>query len=183
MIGSSITRRYAEALISIGVEEDSCDTFESELTKINETLNENPELRNIIYGSVYPRKERKEILKEVMDRLGVSEDVEHFLSLLIDKNRIEFLPHILKRYEELLDEIVGRVRAQVIVAKSMPDESLVKLKETFEKVTGKAVILEVAEDPAIIGGIVTKLGNVIFDGSIRTQLEKVKRSIVRGEEG
>ncbi len=183
MISSSITRRYAEALISIGVEEDSCEKFESELTKINDTLNENIELRNVLYSSVYPIKNRKGILKEIAKRLEVSKNIENFLNLLIDKKRIEFLPHILKRYKEILDQIVGRIRAKVIVAKSIPDELVSKLKESLEKSSGKEVLLDMQEDPAIIGGVITKMGNVIFDGSIRTQLEKVKKSIVRGEEG
>lgn len=182
MIGSSITRRYAEALISIGVEEKTCDKFESELIRISDTLNDHPELKKIVYGSIYPGKDRKAILMEVTDRLGVSKDVNNFISLLVDKNRIEFFPHILKAYEEILDRIVGRVRAKVVVAKPISDDGLTKLKETFEKVTGKEVIIEMEEDPSLIGGIITKVGNFVFDGSVRTQLEKIKRSIVRGEE-
>lgn len=183
MISTSITRRYAEALISIGAEEDSCEKFEAELTKINNTLDKNIELRNLLYSSVYPIKDRKGILKEIIKRLEVSKNVENFLNLLIDKKRIEFLPHILKRYREILDQIVGRVRAKVIVAKNMPEELVSKLKESLERHSGKEVLLETQKDPTIIGGVITKLGNVVFDGSIRTQLEKVKKSIVRGEKG
>jgi len=183
LIGSSITRRYAEALISIGVEEDCCDLMESELTRVNDTLKESKELRSIIFSSVYPAEQRKEILKEIISRLEVSKNMDNFISLLIDKKRIDILPHILERYEELYDGIVGRIRAKVIVCGSMPEDSFVQLKETFERITGKRVILETEEDPSILGGIITKLGNVIYDGSIRTQLEKVKRSMIRGEEG
>lgn len=183
MIGNSITRRYAEALISIGVEENSYDTFKTELTRIDNTLNDNPELRGVLCGSIYTGKERKAILKEVAGRLELSKDIRNFINLLIDKNRLELLPDILKRYEDLLDRIAGRIRAKVVVAKTMPDKGFAKLKEVFEEFTGKEVILEMEEDPSIIGGMVTKLGNVIFDGSVRTQLEKIKRLIVRGEEG
>lgn len=183
MIGSSITRRYAEALISIGVEEGKSDIFEVELSKINDTLTENPELRSIIYSSIHSSSERKGILTDIAKKIGVSKETGNFINLLIDKNRIEFLPHILKRYEELLDQIAGRIRAEVILAKVTSEDLTEKIKETFEKFTGKEVVLEIKEDPDIIGGIITKLGNVIFDGSIKTQLERVKRKIVRGEEG
>ena len=183
MIGTSITRRYAEALISIGAEENSCEKFESELTKINNILDENSELKNVLYSPAYPIKDKKGILKEIIKRQEISKNIENFLNLLIDKKRIEFLPYILKRYGEILDQIVGRVRAEAIVAKKIPEELISKLKESLEKYSGKKVLLEIQEDPTIIGGVITKLGNVVFDGSIRTQLEKVKKSIVRGEEG
>ena len=183
MISTGITRRYAEALIGIGVEEDCCEKFETELTKIKNTLDENIELRNVLYSSVYPIKDRKRILTEVLKRLDVSKNVENFFNLLIDKKRIEFFPHIFKRYGEILDQIVGRVRAKVVVAKDMPEELVSKLKESLERHTRKEVLLEIQKDSTIIGGVITKLGNVVFDGSIRTQLEKIKKSIVRGEEG
>ena len=183
MISTGITRRYAEALISIGLEEDSCEKFESELTRISNLFNENTELKSVLYSPVYPIQNKKGILKEIIKRLEISKNTENFLSLLIDKKRIEFLPHILKRYGEMLDQIVGRVRAKAIVAKSVPEELVSKLKESLEKYSGKKVLLEIQEDPTIIGGVITKLGNIVFDGSIRTQLEKVKKSIIRGEEG
>ena len=182
MISSSITRRYAEALISIGVEEDCCDKFEKELILINDILEKNLELKNIIFSSVYPQKSRKAILKEVIERIELSETVNNFLSLLIDKNRIEFLPHITRMYEELLDRIEGRVRATVTVAKMIPDRAKEKLKKAFQDSTGKEIVMDIEEDPSIIGGAVTKVGNVIYDGSIKTQLERLKRSMIRGEE-
>lgn len=183
MISTSITRRYAEALISIGVEENSCERIESELTKINNVLDENIELKKVLSSPVYPIKNRKEILKEIIKQLDISKNSENFLNLLIDKKRIELLPQILKRYREILDQIVNIVRAKVIVARKMPQELVVKLKESLERYSGKEVLLEIQENPAIIGGVITKLGNTVFDGSIRTQLEKMKKSIVRGEEG
>ena len=183
MISTSITRRYAEALISIGAEENSCERFETELTKVKNTLDENIELRNVLYSSAYPTKDRKGIFKEVFKRLDVSKNVENLFNLLIDKKRIEFFPNIFKTYGEIRDQIVGRVRAKVIVAKDMPEEPVSKLKESLERHSGKEVLLEIQKDPTIIGGVITKLGNVVFDGSIRTQLEKIKKSIVRGEGG
>ncbi|MFH2012194.1 MAG: ATP synthase F1 subunit delta [Pseudomonadota bacterium] len=183
MISTSMTRRYAEALISIGIEEDSREKFEAELTKVKDTLEENTELRNVIYSPAYPIKDKKGILKEVAKRLEVSKNIENFLSLLIDKKRIEFLPHILIRYREILDQTVGRIRAKVIIARNLPEELVSNLKASLEKLSGKKVELEIEKDPTILGGVITKLGNIIFDGSIRTQLEKVKKSIVRGEEG
>ena len=183
MISTSITRRYAEALISIGVEENRCEKFESELTEISVVLDGSTELKNVLYSPVYLSKNKKGILKEIIKRLEISKDIENFLNLLIDKKRIELLPHILKKYGEILDQIVGRVRAKVIVAKNIPAELISKLKESLEKYSGKKVLLEIQEDPAIIGGVITKLGNTVFDGSIRTQLEKIKKSIVQGEEG
>ncbi|MDY7033422.1 MAG: ATP synthase F1 subunit delta [Thermodesulfobacteriota bacterium] len=182
MIGSSITRRYAEALVSIGVEENRCDTFENELKQIVDVLEKNIELRNVVFSSVYPQKNRKAILKDIIKRLQLSETIENFLNLLIDKNRIEFLPHIVNTYEEIIDKREGRLRATVTVAQQIPNKSIERLKKAFQSSTGKEVVIEIEEDPSIIGGAITKLGHVVYDGSIKSHLERLKRSMIRGEE-
>ncbi|MDY6855955.1 MAG: ATP synthase F1 subunit delta [Thermodesulfobacteriota bacterium] len=183
MISSSITRRYAEALISIGVEENKSKEFERELQEVNSIINENIELNAVLYSSIYPNESKKLIMKEIFKGLPLSETVDNFLSLLIDKNRISFLPLIIKRYEDILDSIEGRIRADVIFAKKMPDRVIKRLKDAFQKSIGKEIILEIKEDPSIMGGAITKLGNVIYDGSVKTQLKNIKRSIIKGEEG
>ena len=183
MISSSITRRYAEALISIGVEENKSKEFERELQQVNHIIKENIELGAVLYSSIYPNKSKKLIMKDILKRLQISETIDNFLSLLIDKNRILFLPLIIKRYEDILDSIEGRIRAEIIFAKKMPDKVINRLKDAFQKSSGKEVILEIKEDPSIMGGAITKLGNVIYDGSVKTQLENIKRSIIKGEEG
>ena len=183
MISTSITRRYAEALMSIGIEEENSAKFEKELQEINSIIQGSMELKAVLYSSVYPNKSKKLIMRDITKKLRLSETVDNFLSLIIDKNRIEFLPLIVKRYEELLDSIEDRVRAEVVFAKKMPDSVIDKIKEAFQKTSGKEVIIEIKEDPSIIGGAITKLGNVIYDGSVKTQLENIKRSIIKGEEG
>ena len=183
MISSSITRRYAEALMSIGVEENNSSKFEKELQRVNQVIQGSMELKAVLYSSVYPNKSKKLIMKDINEKLQLSETVDNFLSLIIDKNRVEFLPLIIKRYEEILDSIEGRIRAEVVFAKKMPDRVVKKIRDAFQKSSGKEVILEIKEDSSILGGAITKLGNVIYDGSVKTQLENIKRSIIKGEEG
>jgi F-type H+-transporting ATPase subunit delta len=183
LISSSITRRYAEALISIGVEEEKSGKFEKELQEVNNIIQRSMELKAVLYSSVYTNKSKKLIMKDIIKKIQLSETVDNFLSLLIDKKRIEFLPLIIKRYEEILDSIEGRIRAEVVFSNKMPDSVIKKIKDAFQKSSGKEVIIEIKEDPSIIGGAITKLGNVIYDGSVKTQLENIKRSIIKGEEG
>jgi F-type H+-transporting ATPase subunit delta len=101
--------------------------------------------------------------------------------LLFDKGRIGFLPYISEFYQKLADELKGIARASLVSATELPDKTIEKIREALSKKTGKEVILEVEQDPELIGGIVTRIGDLILDGSIRTQLVTMRESLKKGE--
>jgi F-type H+-transporting ATPase subunit delta len=101
--------------------------------------------------------------------------------LLFDKGRIGFVGDIDEFYKKLADELKGVVRAGLVSATELSGETVRKIRKALSNKTGKEVSLEVKQDPALIGGIVTRIGDLVLDGSIRTQLLNMRESLRRGE--
>ncbi len=121
------------------------------------------------------------IIEKVVEAFELSGGLATFLSLMAERNRLMHLRQVADFYRELLDEETGVVRAIVRSAVPLSDDLRQRLAEAFGKVVGKSVELEVKEDPEVIGGVIAHIGDVIWDGSIRSQLQGFKESIGRGE--
>jgi F-type H+-transporting ATPase subunit delta len=101
--------------------------------------------------------------------------------LLFDKGRIGYIGDIDDFYQKLADELKGVARASLVSAATLPSETIEKIRAGLSEKTGKEVILEVEQDRNLIGGIVTKIGDLVLDGSIKTQLSNIRESLKRGE--
>ena len=104
-----------------------------------------------------------------------------FLLLLFDKGRIGFISDINDFYQKLADELKGVARASLVSATEISSGAIEKIRMTLSKKTGKDIVLEVEQDPGLIGGIVTRIGDLVLDGSIKTQLLNMRESFKRGE--
>jgi F-type H+-transporting ATPase subunit delta len=120
---------------------------------------------------------RGAVAARVAETLGVSRLLRNFLGLLAENNRLRDLPAIRSQYERLEDHALGRVRARVLSAQPLSEESRSRIHEIFERQTGKRVIAEAAVAPELLGGAVVELQGRVFDGSLRTQLERLKRAL------
>ncbi len=180
MIGLRIGKKYAKALLSIGKEDGKYREYARELEEIARLLEREEDIKLILASPRYGRDVQKKVLHGVLERLGFSDTMNSFLNLLVEKRRLQFIGEINLLYKKLLDEFLNIERAKVISAIPVPEESVGKIKETLEKVTGKSVVVELEEDPGIIGGIIAKVGDMVLDGSVRTQLMSLK-DILRRE--
>ena len=178
MIVGSIARRYAKALLEIGVQQQTYDALGKELDRAADTLRSSPELRNALENPVFSLEKRKLIMDELARRLALSKTVRNFIMLLLDKGRIAALPDIARAHRTLVDEHAGRVRATVISARPLDPMLETRLKTALEKSSGKVVIFEKREDPAILGGLITQLGDTLYDGSVRTQLQELREELL-----
>lgn len=178
MIIGSLSRRYAKALLEIGVAQQSFDAMGRELTRTADTLKGSPELCNALENPVFALSQRRLVLDELSRRLGLSKMVRNFIMLLLDKGRIAALPDIARVYRTLVDEHAGRIRATVTSARPLDPQLETRLKAALERQSGKVVILEKQEDPSIVGGLVTQLGDVLYDGSVRTQLAQLREQLL-----
>jgi len=120
-------------------------------------------------------------LQAVLDSLGVSRTMKSFLLLLFDKGRIGFIGSVDEFYQKLADELKGIARASLISASKLSEDTVEKIRVALSKKTKKRVLLEVDQDPELIGGIITKIGDLIWDGSIKTQLANMRETLKRGE--
>lgn len=181
MIGLKIARRYAKALMTIGKEDGQAETYKEELGGVVKLLEENKELEQTISNPLYDAESRKKVLEVVVERLGLSRVMTSFLLLCFDKGRIQYLNDIYTFYEKLTDELANIVRADLVSAVELPEESIARIRDALSEKTGKEVRMDVSVDPALIGGAVTRIGDLVLDGSVRTQLMSLQESLQRSE--
>ncbi len=177
----AIARRYAKALLLIGKQDGNADVYREELDRVAAMVGSRAELAQVINNPLYDAAGRKSVLQTVVGKLELSKTVTAFLMLLFDKGRFGFLSYINEFYQKFADELKGIARASLVSATALPPETIEKIRATLSKKTGKDVALEVKEDPGLIGGIITRIGDLVLDGSIRTQLMNMKESLKRGE--
>ena len=176
-----IARRYAKALLIIGKEDDKAESYKEELDRFSDLITREKELEQAIANPLYDVGGRKKVLQAVIDKVNISKVMSSFLLLLFDKGRFGFLSDINDFYKKLADELKGIVRASLVSATELSSETVEKIRTTLSKKTGKDIILEVEQDPSLIGGIVSRIGDLVLDGSIKTQLLNMRESLKRGE--
>jgi F-type H+-transporting ATPase subunit delta len=103
--------------------------------------------------------------------------VINFVNLLIDRKRIDQLPGIEMAFREKVDEIRGITRGEVVSAEALDEAEIARVKDALSKISGKQVVVTASVDPGLIGGLVAKVGDMVFDGTIRTQLNQLKESL------
>jgi len=177
----AIARRYAKALLLIGQQDEQTERYRAELQSVSAMVAGDRRLEQAITNPLYDSAARKRVLQSLIDRMTLSRAVESFLVLLFEKGRIGFLIAINDFYQKLADELKGVARATVTSAADLSAEAVERIREVLSKRTGKDVVLEVKQDPSLIGGLVTQIGDLVLDGSIRTQLFKMRESLKRGE--
>ena len=177
----AIARRYAKALLLIGKEDNQIDTYRQELEDFSALIEKEAVLGQAISNPLYNAEGRKKVLVSVLEKLGLSRVMKSFLVLLFDKGRFGYLGSINDFYQKLADELKGIARASLVSATELSSETVDKIRSTLSDKTGKDIILEVEQDPGLIGGIVTRIGDLVLDGSIKTQLLNMRESLKRGE--
>lgn len=180
MSANAIAKRYAKALVQLGAEEGKVAKFHEELTCFESVLAAHGELRSIFADPAFGVEAKRNILQDLIAKLAVSPTVASFLLLLLEKNRLVFLGQILACYGTLADELSGVVRPTLVSAMPLGDGQVAEIKASLEKMTGKQVVLKMEINPELIGGVVTKIGDQLFDGSVRTQLKRIEDTLQKG---
>jgi F-type H+-transporting ATPase subunit delta len=180
LITNAIARRYAKALVQLAIEEGGVEKFHAELTAFDAVLADNPELRSILTSPAYRIEAKRGMTQDLIARLALSATVTNFVLLVLEKNRLNYLPQIVVSYGMLADELSGVVRPTLTSAMPLDAGQVEEIKGTLAKYTGKKVILKVEVDPALIGGVVTRIGDMAFDGSLKTQLTRIGDILQKG---
>jgi F-type H+-transporting ATPase subunit delta len=179
VISLTVSRKYARAFLQIGRKEGSFEALGRELDQFRALLLENKELRAVLYGFAYPAPTRKGIAQALAQALGLSKITGDFINLLIERERMDHFSEIVKSYQALCDEAANRVRATLVTPADLPPDRAEEIKKQLEARTGKEVILSWERDSSLIGGALTRIGNVIYDGSLKTQLSKVRENLYK----
>ncbi len=177
----AIARRYAKALLLIGKDDGQADTYRDQLAGFAGLISQEQELNQAICNPLYDTAGRKKVLQAVIEKLEISGVIRAFLLLLFDKGRIGFIDTINEFYQKLADELKGVATASLVSATELSEDTIEKVRQALSKKTGKEIKLGVEHDPSLIGGIVTRMGDLVWDGSIKTQLLNMRESLKRGE--
>jgi F-type H+-transporting ATPase subunit delta len=178
MSESIVARRYAKALLEIGLEVGTLDALVNEMAAMAEVWASSAELRNAIENPLVAHDAKKAVINEVAARLGSSTTTRHTVLLLVDRRRAKALPHVAATLRELADARKGLLRATVTTAAPLSDSYYGRLQAQLETMTGKQVVVERRTDPTLIAGVVTRIGDRILDGSLRTRLESLRDSLM-----
>lgn len=178
MIPGVIARRYATALLELGVETGQLDALVDELHRAAQAYESSAELRNALLDPLVAIEAKKGILEDVGQRLGLGQAARNTMQMLLDRRRIQALPPIAQRLREMADDKRGILRAEVLTAMPLPEEYFTQLQQQLERVTGRRIALDRKLDPALICGVVARVGDTVYDGSLLSRLRKMKESIL-----
>jgi F-type H+-transporting ATPase subunit delta len=178
MLGGSVARRYARALFSIGAERGDFEKLGQELGDVAALWSASPDLRQALENPVFRQSEKQALLQQILPRVAPTPEVQRLVLLLLERRRIGVLPAAARAFRELADAHVGRVRAEITSAEPLGPGELDRVRRSLEQRTGKKVILEAAVDPALIGGMVARVGDLVLDGSVRTQIASLRQRLL-----
>lgn len=177
-LSGSIARRYAKALFEIGVAEGNYERLGAELDDLATAYTSSPDLRVALENPVVKVSEKQALLQAILPRVAPSPTVQRFARLLLERGRIGIVRAAARAYRELADQRTGQVRASVTSAAPLGPADLDRVRRALEARTGRKVMISASVDPALIGGLVARVGDLVLDGSVRTQLEEMRRRLL-----
>jgi F-type H+-transporting ATPase subunit delta len=176
--GGSVARRYARALFGIGVDAGTFEVLGQEIGDLAALWTSSAELRQALENPVFRPDEKRKVLEQILPRVAPTMEVRRLALLLLERRRIMLLPAIARAYRDMADEHTGRVRARVSSAEPLAPAVVDRVRRALEERTGKKVIVETAVDPSLIGGVVAQVGDLVLDGSVRTQLADLRSKLL-----
>ena len=172
-----LARRYAKALFMVGKENGAFSQYNEILRTLKDVYQAVPDIAQTLANPMYPIDIREKMMTGITASLPVDKPLGNFLRLLVQKKRATIVPEISEEFSALVDAENNVCQGHVVSAIGLNDKMLKKVRKTLAKLTGKDVTLTTSIDTSIIGGIIAKVGDLVLDGSIRTQLAGLKDSI------
>ncbi|MCA1605796.1 MAG: ATP synthase F1 subunit delta [Acidobacteria bacterium] len=173
----TVARRYASALADVLVDGNEEAVVREELEAWAEMVQQNPLLLEGLTNPTVPYDQKSKVLNELIAKAKVRPTTANFLRVLLRNQRFGDLTQINTKLTEIMDERAGVVSAEVTSARPISEPVKNALEQTLQKITNKRVRLNFATDETLLGGIVTRIGSTIYDGSVRSQLERLKQEL------
>lgn len=174
---SGVAERYASALFDLAGEDSAIEAVESDLAVIGELIDGSDDLRRLVQSPVFSAEEQERAIGAVADRTGVTRLVGNFLRLVAKNRRLFALPGIIKAFRDMAARHRGEVTAEVTSAHALSDDHINALKQALREKLGKDVTLQARVNPAILGGLIVKVGSRMVDTSLRTRLMTIKTQL------
>ena len=174
MVTGSLARRYAKAIFDIGSQQGDLTKLGQDIRSLAKAMNESKELDTALTNPAIRRSDRRKVIDGLLSSIGVQTASRNLVYLLLDGERMGSLPAISRSLDAMIEEKAGRVQAEVISAKPLDPSQLSQINAALEKLSGKKVSVSTRQDPELLGGVVAKVGDVVYDGSLKTQLRALR---------
>jgi F-type H+-transporting ATPase subunit delta len=171
---SNISKRYARAFFEIATEEKQLERYYEELNQFALIISQNKALSDFLANPVFEQGSKKGVVESIIGKLQLSGMTISFLKLLVDKKRIDILHDIVICYRQLMDEVLKKVRVNLKTAFPLSGKMQDYINSSLEKLTGRQVELFIENDPNLLGGIIIGVGDTLYDGSIKNQLNNMR---------
>lgn len=177
MSSQTVARRYAAALADVVLQRGEAREVQQELVAWDEMMRSNANLREVFANPTVGLDQKRSVLKRLIEIAKPKPTTVNFLKVLLQNQRLPELDQINRRFAAVLDERAGVIAAQVTTARPVAAETQQALQTKLRNLTGKSVRIEFDTDPGMIGGLVTRIGSTIYDGSVRNQLEQIREKM------
>jgi len=174
---SGVAERYASALFELARDESAIDRIDGELQNVLAMLDASPDLRRLVESPVFSAEDQERAIGAIADNAGISGLTGNFLRLIARKRRLFVVPGIIRLFRDLAAKNRGEMTAEVTSAHALSNEQLQALRAALKAKLGKDVTLSVRTNPALLGGLVVKVGSRMIDSSLRTRLMNVKTQL------
>lgn len=169
--------RYAKALFDVALAESTPEQAEKELSAFFSLMRSHAELEQALTSPAIPAGRKRAVVDQLLDRQQPSGPIRKVLLLLAERDRLELLPDLVAVYHERVMEHLKIVQAEVTTAAPLSADQAAQLQQRLGAVIGRDVMLTAKVDPALIGGLVTRIGGTVYDGSVATQLAALRQRL------
>ena len=181
MIGAGeIARRYARAIFGLAEGAKAHADLLEQLRSLASEIAASPELTRVLLTPIHPRAERKAVVREIATRLGASTEIRVVSELLVEENRLALLPELCEELQQMVDAEAGRVAARVVSARPLDRAAQDRIRAALARRVNADIAIDFAVDPELIGGVVARIGDLLLDGSLKTQLEQLGETLKKG---
>ena len=179
MVTGSLARRYARAVVEIGTANHNLDKLGADLRALAGAMHTSAELITVLTNPAIRRADRRRVLDGLLTRVSATPHSRNLVYLLLDGERMASLAAISREVDAMIEARAGRVVADVTSARPLDAAQLSQITAALEKLSGKKVAVTKHEDPSLLGGVVAKLGDTVYDGSLRTQLHTLRDALTK----
>jgi len=180
MSTETIARRYSTALADVVLSSGETDTVKAELASWGELFQQSSDLQTVLNNPAINYVNKEKVLEGLIAKAKPSKTTANFLKVLLQNGRLADLGEINERFAAVLEERSGRITAEITSARELPDGERAEFEKNLEKLTGKQVSINYSINKDIIGGVVTRIGSTVYDGSVKTKLENLREELING---
>jgi F-type H+-transporting ATPase subunit delta len=173
----TVARRYASALADVVIERNEANLVQAELAAWGKMISDNSALLEAFSNPTVAYEQKQKVLNELIARTKVRPTTANFLRTLLKNQRLAELPQVNEKLAQILNERAGTVSAEIISARPVAESAKALLEEKLSEMTGKKARLTFATDESLLGGIVTRIGSTIYDGSVSNQLRRLREEL------